>query len=155
MSYVTGEKCVLSEALEHKKNYDRPLPELTPLSRPFWEYAKSHELRMQFCNNCSNWIWYPKAWCPICGVRNSLEWRKLSGRGSVYSFTIIRQVIDNSPSFQSEIPFVIGLIELEEGPRIYSNITGMKIESLKIGDKVSVYFEDVSDEIALPKFKKS
>jgi uncharacterized protein len=109
---------------------------------------------VQFCTHCSEWIWYPKAWCPNCGKRDGIEWRKISGSGQVYSFAVIRQVIDNSPAFQSEIPFVIGLVELDEGPRIYSNITGVSPENVKIGDKVRVYFEDITPEFALPKFQK-
>ena len=132
--------------------YEKPLPELTPVTKPFWDYCKAHELRMQFCKACSEWIWYPKAWCPSCGAREGIEWRKLSGRGEIYSFTVIRQVIDNSPAFQAEIPFVIGLVELEEGPRIYSNVDNKEVA---IGDKVSVFFEDVTPEITLPKFRKS
>lgn len=110
---------------------------------------------MQFCTQCNTWVWYPKAWCPNCGGRNTLEWRKLSGRGEVYSFTIVRQVIDNSPAFQKDLPFVIGLIELEEGPRMYSNVTDVKPEDVKIGDKVSAYFEDVTSELSLPKFRRT
>ncbi len=110
---------------------------------------------MQFCTSCNRWIWYPKAWCPSCGKRETIEWKELSGRGRVYSFTAIRQVIDNSPAFNREIPFVIGLIELEEGPRIYSNITDVKPEEVKIGDGVAVYFDDVTPEVSLPKFRKA
>jgi uncharacterized protein len=109
---------------------------------------------MQFCTQCAEWVWYPKPWCPNCGKRENLEWRKLSGKGAVYSFTVIRQVIDNSQAFQNEIPFVIGLIELDEGPRIYSNVSVPSPEEVKIGDRVSVYFEDATTEFSLPKFKK-
>ncbi len=136
-------------------DYAKALPEPTTLTKPFWDYCRSHELRMQFCMKCTEWIWYPRAWCPNCGKRDSIEWRKLSGNGIVYSFAVIRQVIDNSPAFQNDIPFVIGLIELDEGPRIYSNVTGSKPEELSIGDRVAVYFEDVTSEFALPKFKKA
>ena len=110
---------------------------------------------MQYCTKCSEWIWYPKAWCPNCGKKENLEWRKLSGEGTVYSFTIIRQVIDNSPAFQNDLPFVIALIELSEGPRIYSNLIGQSVEQISIGARVSVYFEDVTSEFSLPKFKVS
>jgi uncharacterized OB-fold protein len=75
----------------------------------------------------------------------------MSGKGEIYSFTVIRQVIDNSPAFQADVPFVIGLVELEEGPRIYSNID---VKEVMIGDKVSVYFDDATPEITLPKFTK-
>jgi uncharacterized OB-fold protein len=135
--------------------YEKFLPEMSSLTKPFWDYCQRHELRMQFCNVCKTWVWYPKAWCPNCGERNTLEWRKLAGRGEVYSFTIVRQVIDNSPAFQKDLPFVIGLIELEEGPRIYSNVSDVKPEDVKIGDKVSAYFEDVTPELSLPKFRRT
>ena len=133
------------------QKYEKQLPEVNAVTKPFWDYCKARELRMQFCTDCSEWIWYPKAWCPSCGMRSGIEWRKMSGKGSIYSFTIIRQVIDNSPAFQADIPFVIGLVELEEGPRIYSNVADKEVA---IGDTVSVYFEDVTPEFALPKFRK-
>jgi uncharacterized OB-fold protein len=133
------------------KKYEKALPEISAITKPFWDYCKSHELRMQFCTSCNEWIWYPKAWCPPCGNRSNIEWRRLSGNGSVYSFTVVRQVIDNSPAFQTDLPFVIGLIELEEGPRIYSNVVDNEVE---IDDKVNVFFDDVTSEISLPKFRK-
>jgi uncharacterized protein len=138
--------------LSETKKYEKVLPEVNQVTKPFWDYCKSHELRMQFCNLCVEWIWYPKAWCPSCGKRSNVEWRSLSGKGAVYSFTVIRQVIDNSPAFQADLPFIIGLIELEEGPRIYSNIVDKEVE---IGDAVSVFFDDVTADFSLPKFKKS
>jgi uncharacterized OB-fold protein len=137
-----------------ENQYDRPLPEVNSFTAPFWDYCKKHELRMQFCNRCNQWVWYPKALCPKCGRIDKIEWKKLSGKGIVYSFTVIRQVIDNAESFNRDIPFVIGLIELEEGPRIYSNIINVKPDDVSIGDKVEVVFEDVTKEISLPKFKK-
>lgn len=109
---------------------------------------------MQYCSHCSEWIWYPKAWCPNCGKRDRIEWRALSGKGTVYSFTVVRQVIDNSPAFQNELPFLICLVELEEGPRIYSNVTNVDADKLAIGDQVSLYFDDVNPDFSLPKFKK-
>jgi uncharacterized OB-fold protein len=136
-------------------SYDKPLPAVTSLTKPFWDSCSKHQLRMQFCTSCNEWIWYPKALCPSCGKRDSIEWRQLSGKGKVYSFTIIRQVIGNSPAFNKDIPFVVGLIELDEGPRIYSNVTGMKPEEISIDDPVVVYFDDVGLGMALPKFKVS
>jgi uncharacterized protein len=133
------------------KKYEKALPEVNSVTKPFWDNCKGHELTMQFCENCNEWIWYPKAWCPSCGRRDRIVWKKLSGRGKVYSYTIIRQVIDNSPAFQADLPFVIGLIELEEGPRIYSNVDAKEVN---IDDAVEVYYDDVTPEITLPKFKK-
>jgi uncharacterized protein len=140
---------------QSKIPYEKTLPEPTPLTKPFWDYCKKHELRMQYCTKCSEWIWYPKSWCPNCGTRENIEWRRLSGNGTIYSFTVIRQVIDNSPAFQNNLPFVIGLVELSEGPRIYSNVTEVVPDQVSIGDKVALYFDDVTSEISLPKFRKS
>jgi len=142
------------EAAKQQGKYEKTLPEVNTLTKPFWDYCKNHELRMQFCNNCQQWIWYPKAWCPDCGKRDQLKWRKLSGKGQLYSFTVIRQVIDNSPAFQADLPFVLGLIELDEGPRIYSNVTNVTPDQVSIGDKLTVFFEDVTPELSLPKFRK-
>lgn len=133
--------------------YDKPLPSASSLTRPFWDYCAKHELRMQYCNECGEWIWYPKALCPSCGKRGGIEWRLMSGKGKVYSFTVIRQVIENSASFNKDLPFVIGLVELEEGPRIYSNVTGARPDDIKVDMPVMVYFDDVAPGLSLPKFR--
>jgi len=132
--------------------YDKPLPEITPLTQPFWEAAKRHELHLQKCKRCRNYQWYPRYLCSHCGSRN-MEWKKVGGKGRVYSFTIIRQVVANSPAFQRDIPFVVALIELNEGPRMYSNIIGCKPEDVRVGMNVEVVFDDVTNDISLPKFK--
>lgn len=144
---------VSAENSTHGAGYEKPLPAVTTLTKPFWDYCAKHELRMQYCKDCSEWIWYPKAWCPSCGKRSGMEWRLISGTGKVYSFTVIRQVVDNSPAFNKDLPFVVGLIELDEGPRIYSNVTGAKPEEVSISDDVTVYFDDVAPGMSLPKFK--
>ncbi len=145
----------MSSDQSSKPTYEKVLPDPTPLTRPFWDYCRKHELRMQHCSNCNEWIWYPKPWCPNCGKKRGLECVKLSGRGQIYSFTVIRQVIENSPAFQADLPFLIGLVELEEGPRIYSNVTGVGVDEINIGDSVEVYFDDVTADVSLPKFRKS
>ncbi len=133
-------------------SYPKPLPEVTPLTKPFWEASKRGELLLQRCKNCSTYIWYPRHICINCGSRE-LEWVKASGRGKVYSYTIVRQVIGNSPEFSKEIPFVVAEIELDEGVRICSNIVGVKPEDVSIGMPVEVFFEECTPEISLPKFK--
>ena len=130
------------------------VPEPTTLSKPFWDAARNHKLVIQECNKCKNKQWFPRPWCIECGSRD-LDWIQVSGRGNVYSFTIIRKVIRNLPAFQDDIPFLIGLIELEEGPRMYSNIVDCSLDEAEIGMKVEVIFEDITDAISLPKFRRS
>lgn len=129
-----------------------PLPVPTKLSRPFWEAAKTGKLVFQFCHQCQSFQSYPKPCCSECGS-DSLEWKGVCGKGRVYSFTIPRYVVGNSSFFQDKLPFIVAIIELDEGIRIYSNIIGVKPEGVTIGMKVQVEFENISPEINLPKFK--
>jgi hypothetical protein len=132
--------------------YPKPLPEVTSLTKPFWEAAKRHELVLQRCRRCHEHQWFPRPWCLHCGGRE-LDWAPVSGRGTVYSFTIIRQVVGNSPAFQADLPFPIGLIELEEGPRMYATLVNCSPDEVQIGQRVRVVFDDVTPDLALPKFE--
>jgi hypothetical protein len=124
---------------------------MTGLNRKFWESAKQRKLVFQYCSKCKTLQAYPKPWCSQCGSEE-LSWKELSGEGIVYSYTIPRRVIDNSPAFQEKLPFAVAIVQLKEGPRIISNIIGLPTQEVKIGMKVEVVFEGVTSEIALPKF---
>ena len=80
-----------------------------------------------------------------------MEWAEASGRGKLYSWTIFYQVYD--PAFAEDIPYNVGLIELEEGPSFYSNVVECKNEDLYVGMPLEVTFDDVTEEISLPKFR--
>jgi len=133
-------------------SYPKPLPEITELTKPLWEASKRGELLIQKCKKCGQAQWYPRPSCVNCGSRE-LEWVKSSGRGKVYSFTIVRQVIGNSPEFQKDIPFVVAEIDLEEGVRLYSSLVNIKPEEVQVDMPVEVVFEECTPEISLPKFK--
>jgi uncharacterized OB-fold protein len=79
------------------------------------------------------------------------EWEKLSGKGTVFSFIIYR--LAYHPAYQNDIPYVVAIIQLDEGPRMESNVTDCEVEDVKIDMPVEVYFDDVTDTISLPKFK--
>jgi len=81
------------------------------------------------------------------------EWTKLSGKGKVYTFTIYRRAYH--PAYKDDIPYVLAVIELDEGPRMESNVTGCPIEEVKIDMPVEVYFDDVAPGFAVPKFRPS
>ena len=131
----------------------KPLPEITPVNQPFWDGAKSGKLVMQKCHDCGSWIFCPR---PICVECNSdkLDWVQLSGRGKVFSFTVIREVVGQAlRGFAPDIPYVTAWIDLDEGPRFCSNIIGCSIDQVKIDMPVEVVFEKSVDDITLPKFK--
>ncbi len=132
------------------KNYQKPLPQPMPWSRPFWEGTKRHELLIQKCEDCEQLIMYPKKYCTSC-FSEDLGWVRASGRGKIYSFTVVQ---NNPPSsFLDELPFTIGIIRLEEGVNMLSNIIASDYESLNCEMNVDVVFEDINDEITLPKFR--
>lgn len=131
----------------------KPIPEITPVNQPFWDGARAGRLMMQKCKDCSSWIFCPR---PICVECNSdrLEWVPVSGRGKVFSFTVIREVVgDALRGFGPEIPYVTAWVDLDDGPRFCSNIIGCPIDKVKIGMDVEVVFEDAGENVVLPKFK--
>ena len=130
--------------------YTKPLPVITENSRPFWDAAKRHELSLQKCNNCGKY-WYPSGpVCPFCWSRD-YEWAKLSGRGKVSSWVIFHQRYFES--FSEDIPYNVAQVELEEGPRITTNLVGVKNEDIRMDMPVHVVFDDVTPEVTLPKFR--
>jgi len=127
---------------------ERPYPVPDRDTAPFWEGARRGELRIQRCTACGRFIFYPRAVCPRC-MADSLEWVAASGRGSVYSFTEVHRTSDE---FRAEVPFVVGLVELEEGVRMMARLD---IPEPAVGMPVQVVFERVSDELSLPHFMEA
>ena len=131
-------------------DYKKPLPRPDAISMPFWEAAKRHELKIQRCNICGTYVFYPREACAEC-LSPDLTWVKASGKGTVYSYTVAHT--PTHPAFAGDVPYVIAIVELAEGSRITTNIIGCKIEAMKIGMPVVVMFDDVTPEITLVKFK--
>lgn len=128
----------------------RFLPEPTTLSQPFWEAARRHELLIQRCSACEAHVFYPRYSCPHCGSTD-LQWLKASGRGKVYSYTVARR--PTHPAFAERVPYVIAIVQLQEGPRMTTNIVGCDPDSVRIDMDVEATFEDVSDTISLVMFR--
>ena len=138
---------------EEKKEIRKPLPEITPVTLPFWEAAAKGKLAMQRCGDCGSWVWCPRPACVECGS-GKLEWTPVSGRGKIFAFTVIREVVGRAlRGFAKDIPYVTAWIDLDEGPRICSNVVQCPIDKVAIGMNVEVIFEEAGPGIALPKFK--
>ncbi len=131
-------------------NYEKPLPFIHDETRPFWEGTKKHELWLQKCRDCGKFRYYPRSICPNCFSYNT-EWVKVSGRGTVYSFTVSNR--PGTAAFRKNVPYNIAIIELEEGVRMMSNIVSCKQEDIEIGMPVEVVFDDVTPEVTLPRFR--
>lgn len=127
----------------------RVIPVPTPETQHYWDGAKAGELRLQRCTDCGHIYFPPRPFCPTCGSR-SVEVFTASGRGRLFSY-----VINHLPSPGFTPPFAIAVVELEEGPRLMSNIVGcpQTPEALKVDMPLEVTFERLTDEITLPQFK--
>lgn len=132
--------------------YKKPLPMPYADSKGYWEAAKNHELRVQKCSQCGHLRFPPSACCPKC-LSLDHEWAKMSGKGEVYTFTVFHHVY--GPEWASEVPYATCIIQLQEGPRILSNIVDCKPGEIYISMPVEVVFDNVTLEITLPKFKRA
>jgi len=130
--------------------YLKPLPSPSPDSRPFWEAARRHQLQLQYCVPCARYIYYPRHLCPHC-LHAGLQWRRVSGAATVYSFTVVRR--PPSKGFAGDVPYVVAIVELAEGPRLTTNIVGCRADALYCGMPVEVCFDDVTAAVTLVKFR--
>ena len=135
-------------ATASSKPLPRPIsPEVT---RPFWEAAKRHELVMPRCQTCDHLFFYPRSECPRC-LSNHLEWMRVSGRGRLHTYTIVYQPAN--AAFRDDTPYICAVVQLDEGPRMVSNVVQCDIEAVKVDMPLEAIFDDVTPECTLVKFK--
>lgn len=127
----------------------KELPRPTPLTRPYWDAAREHRLLMPRRAD-GTYFWYPRVLTPGT-LDDRWAWAEVSGRGTVYSFTIDRR--GTAPGFAADAPYVIAIVELEEGPHFTTNIVGCPIEDVRIGMPVEAVYDDVTDDITLVHFR--
>ena len=130
----------------------RPLPNADEFdTRQFWAATKDKKLTYQQCKNCNTIVFYPRAHCTGC-TDGELEWKTASGKGTVYTFSVVRQ--SYHPFFRNKIPYAVAWIDLDEGPRILSNVVGVEdpLTQVKIGMPVEVEWEEHED-LNIPLFR--
>jgi uncharacterized OB-fold protein len=128
----------------------KPLPQPTPETKPYWEGAAAGELRIQRCRSCRHHYFYPRRGCPHCGSTD-VEWTAASGRARLHTYVINHRP---APGFEDDAPYAIAVVELEEGPRMMSNIVGIENspESLVLDMPLEVAFESRED-MSIPVFR--
>jgi uncharacterized OB-fold protein len=124
-----------------------PIPNADSL--PYWNAARERRLLIRKCDDCGALHFMPRYLCPVCWSEK-LVWVESKGIGTVHSFTIIRRA--PMAAFAPRVPYVVALVELDEGPRMMSNILGESALSIAIGDKVQVTYEDRGDGALIPQF---
>lgn len=134
--------------------YSKPLPKSDPLTKPFWDSLDRGAMEIQRCDDCSSFVFYPRGLCPSCGSRK-LSWAPVSGRGRIYSFTIVHR--PTNAAFKGDTPYVVALVDLEEGCRMMSNVTSVQAdpEHVRIGMPVEIVYDRVTPDTTLPKFRPS
>ncbi len=131
--------------------YRAPLPQPTPETQPFFDGLRRRKLLIQRCNDCGVAYYYPRPFCPECLSAN-VAWEEASGKGTLYSFVINYR---SPPGF--EAPYVIAVVELEEGPRMMTNLVGVEPhpDMVRCDMAVEIVFDDVTDDVTLPKFRSA
>lgn len=134
------------------ENSPKPLPAIDELTKPFWQAAAQHQLALQRCQDCNYFNHPPRPLCDAC-LSQRLEFVPVSGRGTVYSYTVMHQ--PNIAGFEKEVPYINMLVELDEQPRLFmvSFLPISERDKIRIGGKVEVTFDKINDEVTLPQFR--
>jgi uncharacterized OB-fold protein len=125
-----------------------PAPTPSPETAEFWSATAEGRLLLKRCNDCATVIWYPKALCPQCHSMDT-SWFDAAGTGHVYSFTVSRR---GEGAYREAAPYVLAYVELDEGPRLMTNIVDCDPETVSVGQRVRVVFDDTGEGSALIRF---
>ena len=129
------------------ETYRKPIPDITPETRPYWDGLQAGKLMLQRCADCGKIRHYPRPVCDAC-FSMKVDWVQASGRGTIYSWTISHHPFH--PGFKEELPFTLVTVDLEEGVRLNAQARGLGGDELRIGQPVRIGFEPATDEFSLP-----
>ena len=141
----------MTELRERVTTHTLPLPQPDWDDHEFWEAAQREELRFQRCSDCRAWRHYPRPICPQCGS-TSYKWEQASGRGEVWTWTIVRG--PTLPAFRDDLPYNVVDVLLDEGIHFVSQVLDVAPEELHAGMRVTAVFVPASDDITLVKFRR-
>jgi uncharacterized protein len=126
------------------------LPTIEPESQPFWDAAREHRFLLRRCNRCGAVHHYPRPFCPVCWS-DDVVWEDASGRGTLYTFSTI--FVNDLPPFNERLPYIAAAVDLEEGPRVMTNIVDADPADLRVGMPVEVAYRELTPEITAPVFR--
>jgi uncharacterized OB-fold protein len=131
---------------------ERPLPEVTPLTEPFWSALRERRLVVQRCTACGTLRFPPEVGCYACASRDA-SWAEMSGRATLWSWTVGHPPL--LPYFAEQAPWPVAVVQLEEGPRIVTNIKDVPAEEYAFGMPLTADYEDVADDVTLVVFRRA
>jgi uncharacterized OB-fold protein len=128
------------------------LPLETNDARGYWDGCRSEKLLVQRCQACGQVQFYPRSICTTCGSQE-LELIESSGRGVVFTFSVCHRPA--TPAYADRLPYVVALVDIEEGVRLMTNILDCDVDQVRIGMNVEVCFETLADDVVVPQFRPS
>ena len=123
-------------------SFERPMPVKTPTSAPFWDALARHEIAIQYSPSAQTYVFYPRVLAPRT-LADDLEWRTISGMGTLYSYTVARRPV--GPHFVDAVPQLLAVVEWDEGPRFSTEMVNVAPEDLRVGMRVAPVFCDYPD----------
>ncbi len=130
--------------------YNKPIPIPSAEAQPYWDGLRDGKLLMPRCDACGKYWFPPSLLCPHCNA-TKWTWTSTSGGGRIFSFVVYHRVYH--PGFAGEVPYAVAVIELDEGPRMISNVIGIAPDKLACDMRVEVVYQPITETITLPKFK--
>ena len=128
----------------------KPRPVPTPVSQPFWDALRDERIVLQRCDDCDEWVYYPRSRCPRC-LSDRLTWTAVDGRGTVYTFTVAEQ--PTAPPFAEDVPQFLAVVELTEGVRVSTTVVEVDRAALRVGLPVEPVFDHGDDGVTLLRFR--
>lgn len=128
--------------------FDLPTPD--DETRPFWDAAAEGRLLLKRCASCRRAHFYPRPFCPYCW-NGEVEWEQASGRATLYTYSVVH--VNDLPPFGERVPYVAAIVDLEEGPRLMTNVVEAGHDDLRIGMPLMATFESISEDFTIPVFR--
>lgn len=132
-------------------NFQRPFPEKTPTTAPFWDALAERRVLSQYSSSLNRYVFYPRVLSPRT-LMDDLEWREISGLGRLYTYTILERPV--SPHFADAVPQIPAIIEWDEGPRVTTELVNVEPDQIRIGMRLRpVFVDDSEHDITLLRYE--
>jgi len=128
--------------------FDLPTPDAE--TEPFWDAAKDGKLLIKKCNACNEFHFYPRPFCPKCWS-DDVEWYEASGRATLYTWSVVHR--NDLPPFHERVPYVAAVVDLDEGPRMMTNVIECEFDALEIGMALEAVYYPTSEDVTIVQFK--
>jgi uncharacterized OB-fold protein len=128
--------------------FDLPNPDVE--TQPFWDGCREGKFLLRHCTACGVDSYFPRPFCPACWS-DDVSWKEASGRGTLYTYSVV--TVNDLPPFNERVPYVAAIVELEEGPKVMTNVEGVPFDELRIGMPLEMEFKPISDDVTIAVFK--